>query len=178
MWAAQYFWIDKPNGFITSGGLGTMGFEIPAAIGAQFAAPGETVWSICGDGGFQMTSQELATIVENELPIKFALINNGYLGMVRQWQELFYKNNLSAVRMFQPDFVKLAEAYGMHGLRVTDRTQVAGAIQSALAHPGPVLIEFVVEETENTYPMVPPGMALQETVDSPYQRDRTPALAD
>ena len=176
MWAAQYFWIDKPNGFITSGGLGTMGFEVPAAIGAQVAAPDSPVWSICGDGGFQMTSQELATIVENELPVKFAIINNGYLGMVRQWQELFYQNNLSAVRMYQPDFVKLAEAYGRKGVRVTDKAQVAGAIDDALNHPGPVLIEFVVEEYENTYPMVPPGASLQETVDSPYQEE-SPAVA-
>jgi acetolactate synthase I/II/III large subunit len=170
MWAAQYFWIDKPNGFITSGGLGTMGFEVPAAIGAQFADPKSTVWSICGDGGFQMTSQELATVVEYELPIKYAIINNGYLGMVRQWQEMFYKNNLSAVRMYQPDFVKLAEAYGVRALRVTDRTQVQASIGLALSHPGPVLIDFQVEEYENTFPMVPPGAALQQTVDSPYKR--------
>jgi acetolactate synthase I/II/III large subunit len=169
MWAAQYFWIDKPNGFITSGGLGTMGFEVPAAIGAQFADPKSTVWSICGDGGFQMTSQELATVVEYELPIKYAIINNGYLGMVRQWQEMFYKNNLSAVRLYQPDFVRLAEAYGVRALRVTDRTQVQSSIDLALSHPGPVLIDFQVEEYENTFPMVPPGAALQQTVDSPYK---------
>jgi acetolactate synthase-1/2/3 large subunit len=173
MWAAQYFWIDKPGGFITSGGLGTMGFEVPAAIGAQFADPKATVWSICGDGGFQMTSEELATVVEQELPIKYAIINNGYLGMVRQWQELFYKNNLSAVRMYQPDFVKLAEAYGLRGLRVTDKAQVASAIDAALAHPGPVLIDFQVEEYENTFPMVPPGASLQETVDSSYRAPAT-----
>lgn len=169
MWAAQYFWVDKPNGFITSGGLGTMGFEVPAAIGAQFADLKSTVWSICGDGGFQMTSQELATVVEYELPIKYAIINNGYLGMVRQWQELFYKNNLSAVRLFQPDFVKLAEAYGLRGLRVTDNSQVDSSIELALSHPGPVLIDFQVDEYENTFPMVPPGASLQETVDSPYK---------
>jgi len=174
MWAAQYFWVDKPNGFITSGGLGTMGFEVPAAIGAQFADLKSTVWSICGDGGFQMTSQELATVVEYELPIKYAIINNGYLGMVRQWQELFYKNNLSAVRMYQPDFVKLAEAYGVRALRVTDKAQVQSSIDLALSHPGPVLIDFQVEEYENTYPMVPPGASLQQTVDSPYQQG-TPA---
>jgi acetolactate synthase I/II/III large subunit len=177
MWAAQYFWVDKPNGFITSGGLGTMGFEVPAAIGAQFADLKSTVWSICGDGGFQMTSQELATVVEYELPIKYAIINNGYLGMVRQWQELFYKNNLSSVRMYQPDFVKLAEAYGVRALRVTDKAQVQSSIDLALSHPGPVLIDFQVEEYENTFPMVPPGAALQQTVDSPYQatESRTPA---
>ena len=169
MWAAQYFWVDKPNGFITSGGLGTMGFEIPAAIGAQFADPQATVWAICGDGGFQMTSQELATIAECELPIKLAIINNGYLGMVRQWQELFYKDNLSGVRMLQPDFVKLAEAYGLRGIRVSEKADVKSSIAAALAHPGPVLIEFQVEQYENTYPMVPPGASLQETVDSPYK---------
>ena len=170
MWAAQYFWIDKPAGFITSGGLGTMGFEVPAALGAQVAAPGETVWAICGDGGFQMTSQELATIVEYNLPVKFAIINNGYLGMVRQWQHMFYQDNLSAVKMYQPDFVKLAEAYGMKGVRVTDRMQVNASIEDALSYDGPVLLEFVVEETEDTFPMVPPGASLQETVDSPYKQ--------
>jgi len=177
MWAAQYFWIDKPRGFITSGGLGTMGFEVPAAIGAQFADPTATVWAICGDGGFQMTSQELATVVEYELPIKYAIINNGYLGMVRQWQELFYKNNLSAVRLYQPDFVKLAEAYGLKGMRVTDKAQVQTSIDEALSYAGPVLIDFQVEEYENTFPMVPPGAALQQTVDSPYRPEdvRIPA---
>jgi acetolactate synthase-1/2/3 large subunit len=169
MWAAQYFWIDKPGGFITSGGLGTMGFEVPAAIGAQFADLNSTVWSICGDGGFQMTSQELATVVEYDLPIKYAIINNGYLGMVRQWQDMFYKSNLSAVRMYQPDFVKMAEAYGMRALRVTDKDQVRSAIDEALAYAGPMLIDFQVEELENTFPMVPPGASLQETVDSPYR---------
>ncbi len=169
MWAAQYFWVDKPGGFITSGGLGTMGFEVPAAIGAQFAAPKETVWAICGDGGFQMTMQELATCVEYELPIKFAIINNGYLGMVRQWQELFYRNNLSAVRLFQPDFVRLAEAFGARGIRVTDRAQVDAAIEDALGHPGPVVIDFEVDPYENTFPMVPPGASLQETIDQPAQ---------
>ena len=167
MWAAQYYWADRPNAFVTSGGLGTMGFEIPAAMGVQVARPKDVVWSIAGDGGFQMTLQELATIVEYELPIKFAIINNGYLGMVRQWQQLFYNNNRSAVKMFSPDFVKLAEAFGMVGLRVTDKLQVASAIEKAMSHPGPVLIDFVVEEDENCYPMVPPGAALDETIDLP-----------
>ena len=172
MWAAQNFWYDRPNSFVTSGGLGTMGFEVPAALGVQVAKPNETVWSVCGDGGFQMTSQELATIVEYELPIKFAIINNGYLGMVRQWQQLFYKDNRSAVKMFSPDFVKLAEAYGMVGLRVTDKLQVESAIDRAMQHPGPVLIDFVVDEDENCYPMVPPGASLQETIDQPeYVRE-------
>jgi acetolactate synthase-1/2/3 large subunit len=167
MWAAQYFWGDNPASFITSGGLGTMGFEVPAAMGVQFAKPKSTVWSIAGDGGFQMTMQELATIVEYELPIKFAIINNGYLGMVRQWQHFFYNDNFSSVRLFQPDFVKLAEAFGMPGIRVTDKTAVDGAIQGALDHPGPVLLDFEVEQQEDTYPMMPPAASLAETIDQP-----------
>jgi thiamine pyrophosphate-dependent acetolactate synthase large subunit-like protein len=167
MWAAQFFWYDRPNSFITSGGLGTMGFEVPAAIGVQLAAPNDTVWSIAGDGGFQMTMQELATVVEYDLPIKYAIINNSYLGMVRQWQELFYKNNLVATPLKNPDFVKLAEAFGMKGLRVSDKHQVTSAIAEAMNHPGPVLVEFIVDEAENCYPMVPPGAALQETIDLP-----------
>lgn len=174
MWAAQFFWLDKPNSFITSGGLGTMGFEVPAAMGVQFARPNDVVWSICGDAGFQMTMQELATIVEHELPIKFAIINNGYQGMVRQWQQLFYNNNVVSTKMFNPDFVKLAEAFGMRGLRVTDKAQVDGAIQDALAHPGPVLIDFVVEQEENVYPMVPPGASLAETIDQPKYQEAMP----
>ncbi len=171
MWAAQYFWYDRPNTFVTSGGLGTMGFEIPAAMGAQLAAPNDVVWSICGDGGFQMTSQELATISENNIPVKFAIINNNYLGMVRQWQDLFYKGNKVAVRMLNPDFVKLAEAYGILGIRVTKKVDVEAAIEEAMRHPGPVVVEFVVEEDENCYPMVPPGAALQETIDAPVYNE-------
>jgi acetolactate synthase-1/2/3 large subunit len=167
MWAAQYFWGDNPGSFITSGGLGTMGFEVPAAMGVQFARPKNTVWAFCGDGGFQMTSQELATIVEYELPIKFAIINNNHLGMVRQWQHLYYKDNLQSVRLFQPDYVKLAEAYGMPGMRVSDKAQVESAIEKALQHPGPVIIDFEVEQHEDTFPAMPPGAALSETVDQP-----------
>ncbi len=167
MWAAQYFWGDNPGSFVTSGGLGTMGFEIPAAMGVQFARPKNLVWSIAGDGGFQMTLQELATIVEYELPIKFAIINNGHLGMVRQWQHLYYEDNLQSVRLFQPDYVKLAEAFGVAGIRVTDKAQVASAIESAIQHPGPVIIDFEVEQHEDTFPAMPPGAALSETVDQP-----------
>jgi acetolactate synthase-1/2/3 large subunit len=167
MWAAQFFWGDKPNSFVTSGGLGTMGFDTPAAIGVQFAYPKDLVWSIAGDGSFQMTLQDLTTVVEHELPIKFAIINNGYLGMVRQWQTMFYENRLISTREFSPDFVKLAEAFGLVGLRVTDRAQVEPAIERALQHPGPVLIDFQVEQLENIYPMVPPGASLSETIDQP-----------
>jgi len=167
MWAAQFYWGDNPAGFITSGGLGTIGFEVPAAIGVQFARPKHTVWSFCGDGGFQMTLQELATVVEHELPIKFAIINNGHLGMVRQWQHLYYNDNLQSVRLFQPDYVKLAEAYGMPGMRVSDKLEVESAIEKALQHPGPVLIDFEVEQHEDTFPAMPPGAALSETIDTP-----------
>jgi acetolactate synthase-1/2/3 large subunit len=167
MWAAQYFWYDKPNSFVTSGGLGTMGFEVPAAMGAQVAAPNDTVWSICGDGGFMMTMQELATIAEYEWPIKFAIINNHNLGMVRQWQELFYQNNIVATPLKNPDFVKLAEAFHILGLRAERKEDVKVAIAKAMEHPGPVLIDFQVKYDENCYPMVPPGAALSETIDQP-----------
>jgi acetolactate synthase-1/2/3 large subunit len=167
MWAAQFFWGDKPNSFVTSGGLGTMGFDTPAAIGVQFAFPKDLVWSIAGDGSFQMTLQDLATVAEHELPIKFAIINNSYLGMVRQWQTMFYGNRLISTREFSPDFVKLAEAFGLVGLRVTERAQVEPAIKRALQHSGPVLIDFQVEPMENCYPMVPPGASLAETIDQP-----------
>jgi acetolactate synthase-1/2/3 large subunit len=178
MWAAQFFWNDNPASFVTSGGLGTMGFEIPAAIGAQFARPKNLVWSIAGDGGFQMTMQELATIVEYELPIKFAIINNNYLGMVRQWQHMFYKDNLQSVRLFQPDYVKLAEAFGVAGLRVTEKAEVEPAIEKALRHPGPVVIDFQVEEHEDIYPMVTSGASLAETIDQPkFEEEPEPAKA-
>jgi len=169
MWAAQYFSGRKANSFVTSGGLGTMGFEVPAAMGVAVAKPGELVWAICGDGGFQMTSQELATVAEYGWPIKFAIINNGHHGMVRQWQSLFYRGNLVASPLRNPDFVKLAEAYGILGLRATRREEVEPTIQRAMEHPGPVLIDFQVKQDENCYPMVPPGASLQETIGLPEE---------
>ena len=167
MWAAQYFWYDKPNSFVTSGGLGTMGFEVPAAMGAQVAAPDATVWSICGDGGFMMTLQELATIAEYNWPIKFAIINNGTLGMVRQWQELFYGDNIVSTPLKNPAFVKLAEAFGVKGLRAERKDQVVPAIHAAMEHDGPVVVDFRVTYDENIYPMVPPGASLDETIEVP-----------
>ena len=156
---------------ITSGGLGTMGFEVPAALGAQMARPDKVVWSICGDAGFQMTSQELATIVDERAPVKFAIMNNGFLGMVRQWQELFYNHNYVHVdtreALCQPDFVKLAEAYGIKALRVSRKEDARAAIDEAMAYPGPVLLEFVVEPEGNVWPMVPAGASLAETLDHP-----------
>jgi acetolactate synthase-1/2/3 large subunit len=178
MWAAQYFWYDKPNSFVTSGGLGTMGYEVPAAMGVQAAKPGELVWSICGDGGFQMTMQELATISEYGWPIKFAIINNSHLGMVRQWQNLFYGNNLVSTPLRNPDFVKLAEAFGVLGLRATRKEEVEPVIRQAMDHDGPVVCEFMVKPDENLYPMVPAGASLAETIDLPtYEDERVEVTA-
>ena len=170
MWAAQYYRFDHPNAFITSGGLGTMGFGLPAAIGVQIAHPDAEVWAVVGDGGLQMTVQELATVAQEQLPIKLALCDNGYLGMVRQWQEMFYDKNYESTRLLNPDFVKLAEAYGIRAWRAADRDQAQSAIDEAREHHGPVLIDFqVVKEGEggNVYPMVPSGAALHEMIRRP-----------
>lgn len=167
MWSAQHFWYNKPNQFISCGGLGAMGFELPAALGAKVARLEETVWCVAGDGGFQMTLQELGTIAQEKLAVKIAIIDNGYLGMVRQWQELFYKRRYVSTPLANPDFVKIAEAYGMPGLRVTEKKQVSPAIEKAMAYDGPFLIDFVVEPEENVYPMVPPGAALSEVIEAP-----------
>ena len=167
MWAAQYLSFDKSNSFISSGGLGAMGYEVPAALGAQVGRPRATVWSIAGDGGFQMTLQELATIVQEKLPVKIALFNNGHLGMVRQWQELFYDKHYKAVPIPGPEYVKLAESFGIPGLRVTSREEVMPALKQARDCPGPFLIDFVVEPQGNVYPMVPTGASLAETLEDP-----------
>jgi len=167
MWSAQHYWYDKPNSLISSGGLGTMGFELPAAMGVKVGCPDETVWCIAGDGGFQMTIQELATIVQERLAVKIAILNNGYLGMVRQWQELFYERRYVATPLAGPDFVKVAEAYGIPALRVKHREEVVPAIEQAMAEPGPFIIDFAIEPEENVYPMVPPGASLAEVLEEP-----------
>jgi acetolactate synthase-1/2/3 large subunit len=172
MWAAQHYACKEANSFITSGGLGSMGFEVPAAMGAQVGQPGRLVWSIAGDGGFQMTMSELATIVENNLPVKFAIFSNGFLGMVRQWQDMFYKKDYYATHYTgNPDFVKLAQAFGIRGIRVTERSQSIDAIREATAHPGPVVVDFVVEEEENVYPMIPVGKTAAEVVEQPLTEE-------
>ena len=174
MWAAQHYRFKKPCTFLTSGGSGTMGYEVPAAMGAQVADPDSTVWSIAGDGGFQMTLCELATIAENKLPIKFAILNNGFLGMVRQWQEIFFDSSyVSTAYTGNPDFVRLAEAYGIKGIRVTDKTQVKTAIAEAMAHDGPVLVDFIVEQEENVYPMIPSGMTVYDMIEEPVSEKVT-----
>jgi acetolactate synthase-1/2/3 large subunit len=163
MWAAQFYRFNRPNHFITSGGLGTMGFGLPAAIGAQIACPDKTVVDIAGDGSIQMNIQEMATAVQYNLPVKIVILNNGYLGMVRQWQELFYGGRYSATRMnHAPDFVKLAEAYGAVGLRATRPEEVASVLAEGLAVRRPVIMDFVVDAEEGVYPMVPSGAPLTE----------------
>ena len=168
MWAAQHYTYKKPRSFITSGGSGAMGYEVPGAMGAQVGAPDKVVWSVAGDGGFQMTMAELATLVENKIPVKFAIINNNNLGMVRQWQEFFYDKSYVATRYtHNPDFVKLAEAFGMLGLRVTDKAQVRSAIEKAMDYDGPAVIDFVVEEEENVFPMIPAGQTIHQLIEEP-----------
>ena len=167
MWAAQYLFLNQPNSFVSSGGLGVMGFEVPAALGAQMGRPGATVWSVAGDGGFQMTLQELVTAVQERLPIKIALFNNGYLGMVRQWQEMFFNGHIKEVPMPGPDYVKLANAYDIPALRVEHQEDVADALRQAQEYDGPFLIEFVVEQETNVFPMVPPGGSLADTMEDP-----------
>ena len=167
MWAGQHYFYDSPRKLISSGGLGTMGFELPAAIGAQIAVPDAEVWAICGDAGFQMTMQELAVCVDERLPLRIAIMNNGYLGMVRQWQELFYEENFVSVAVTQPDFSALAAAYGIPALRVETRAEMLPAIREARATDGPVLIDFHVDQDENVWPMVPAGASLAETIEAP-----------
>ncbi len=167
MWEAQYYLHDKPRTLITSGGLGTMGFALPASVGAKFARPQDDVWVIVGDGGFQMTLAELATIQQEKLKINIAIINNGYLGMVRQWQQLFYERRYAATPILSPDFVKLADAYGIKAMRVTQREEIPAAVQAAREHDGAFLIDFRVEQEDCVYPMVPAGGDLHTMIRRP-----------
>jgi len=167
MWEAQYFMHHKPRGLISSGGLGTMGFALPAAIGVKVGRPDETVWATIGDGGFQMTVQELATVQQENLAVKIAILNNGYLGMVRQWQELFFQGRYSATPLLGPDFVKLAQAYDIPGLAVLEKDQVIPAIKQAMTIDGPALIDFRIEREENVYPMVAPGGSIGDMLRRP-----------
>ena len=166
MWAAQHCRFNRPNTLITSGGLGTMGFEVPAALGAKLGRPDMTVWSVAGDGGFQMTMCDLATAVENNADVKFAILNNQSLGLVKQLQDLFYEQDYFAVDYSgNPDFVKLAAAYGITGIRVTKKEEVAEAVHQAMETSGPVIVDFVVKADENVYPMIPAGQSVQEMME-------------
>ncbi|HXB55614.1 MAG TPA: biosynthetic-type acetolactate synthase large subunit [Vicinamibacteria bacterium] len=169
MWEAQYYHHEKPRTLITSGGLGTMGFALPAAIGAKLARPEAEVWVIAGDGGFQMTQCELATLQQEKLDIKIAVVNNGFLGMVRQWQEFFYARRYAATPMLSPDFVALASAYGIPARRVNRRADVVPAVEAARNAPGPALIEFQVEQEDVVYPMVPSGADLHAMIRRPAE---------
>jgi acetolactate synthase-1/2/3 large subunit len=167
MWEAQYYKHDRPRSLITSGGLGTMGFALPAAVGAKIACPEAEVWVIAGDGGFQMTMAELATVVQENIDLNIAIINNGYLGMVRQWQELFYQRRYAATPLVNPDFAKLAGAFGIAATTVTRRAEVAGAVDAARRLPRAALIDFKVEQEDLVYPMVPAGADLHDMIRRP-----------
>ena len=169
MWEAQYYKHEDPRTLITSGGLGTMGFALPAGIGAKVAQPDKEVWVIAGDGGFQMTSPELATIAQENIDINIAVINNGYLGMVRQWQEFFYEKNYESSPILSPDFVKLADAHGIPGITVRTRGEVLPAVKASRKRKGPFLINFMVEKEDSVYPMIPAGSALHEMIRRPDQ---------
>ena len=167
MWEAQYYRHEQPRTLITSGGLGTMGFALPAAIGAKIARPDAEVWVVAGDGGFQMTMAELATIAQENIDLKVAIINNGYLGMVRQWQEFFYERRYAATPLINPDFAKIAEAYGLQGRTVTQRDEVVPTVQEARTRRGTVVIDFRVEQEDSVYPMVPAGADLHAMIRRP-----------
>jgi len=167
MWETQYYHHDSPRSLITSGGLGTMGFALPAAMGAKLSCPDKEVWVICGDGGFQMTAAELTTLAQEEIDLNVAIINNGYLGMVRQWQEFFYNGRYSATPMLSPDFVKLAEAHHAKGIRVSQREDVETAVRKAQNTPGVVVIDFAVEKEDSVYPMVATGADLDDMIRRP-----------
>src|SRR2546426_40146 len=166
MWVAKLFPYQRPNTHITSGGLGAMGFAVPAAMGVHLARPNGTVWAISGDGGFQMNMAEMATMVQEGLPVKMAVFNNGYLGMVRQWQQFFHEKRYSCTPIWSPDYVKLAEAYSIPGYRVKDASELADVVGRANAQPGPALVEFMIEQEANVFPMIPPGGSLSEPIEA------------
>ena len=167
MWEAQYYKHEHPRTLITSGGLGTMGFALPAAVGAKFACPEKEVWAVVGDGGFQMTQAELSTIAQEQVKVNIAIINNGYLGMVRQWQEFFYERRYAATPLINPDFVKLAEAHGLSGIAVTERAGVVPGVEAAREQTGAVVLDFKVEQEDSVFPMVPAGADLDEMIRRP-----------
>ena len=169
MWAAQFYLFDRPRRWLNSGGLGTMGYGLPAAMGAHLAYPDDTVICFAGDASVQMNIQEFATIVQHDMPIKIIILNNGFMGMVRQWQELFYEKRYSSVCMGNtPDFVKVAEAFGIKGMRATQMDEVVPTLEEAMAYPGPVVMDFIVNPEEGVYPMVPAGAALHEMKDEEW----------
>ncbi|HIF43143.1 MAG TPA: biosynthetic-type acetolactate synthase large subunit [Dehalococcoidia bacterium] len=172
MWAAQHCTFKEPNTFITSGGLGTMGFEVPAALGAQVGRPDTVVWSVCGDGGFQMTMCDIATAVESGADVKFAILNNTNLGMVHQLQDVFFEQDYMASEFSaNPDFVKIAEAYGIRGIRVTKQEEVVDAVQQAMETAGPVIVDFMVKQDEIVFPFIPSGQSVKEMLEEPAHNE-------
>jgi acetolactate synthase-1/2/3 large subunit len=165
MWAARYYGFRRPYAHLSSGGLGTMGYAVPAAMGAALGVPERETWAITGDGGFQMTMQELGTIVQEQIPLRIAVLNNHKLGMIRQWQEIIYDNNFHSAELFGPDLVRLCEAYGMAGFRATRMEDVPDVIAAARATPGPALIDFHLDDEQNVYPMMLPGKGLSDMVE-------------
>jgi acetolactate synthase-1/2/3 large subunit len=167
MWEAQYYKHDHPRKLLTSGGAGTMGFALPAAMGAKMACPGDEVWVIAGDGGFQMTASELATCSQENIKVNVAIINNGFLGMVRQWQQFFYGGRYVATPIKSPDYVLLAQAHGLKGICVTKRSDVRAAVEQARSNAETTLIDFRVEQQDSVYPMVPAGADLDAMIRRP-----------
>jgi acetolactate synthase-1/2/3 large subunit len=167
MWEAQYYKHDHPRRLITSGGLGTMGFALPAAIGARLACPNDEIWVVAGDGGFQMTACELSTCAQEGIKLNIAIVNNGFLGMVRQWQQFFYGGRYVATPIKSPDFVKLAEAHGLKGARVTQRQELRAAVEAARECPDTFIVDFRVEQEDSVYPMVPAGADLHDMIRRP-----------
>ena len=167
MWAAQHLRLTQPDRFLTSGGLGAMGYALPAAIGAQMGRPASEVWAIAGDGGAQMTFHELGTAVQEGTPVKLAILNNGYLGMVRQWQQMFHNGRISQTPISSPDYVKLADAYGVLGILVERRRDLAASLERAKAHSGPVVLDIRIEREANVWPIVPPGGANADLIEGP-----------
>jgi len=165
MWTARHYTWSRPNSHITSGGLGTMGFALPAAMGVKMGIPDTPVWVVAGDGGIQMNIQELATLQQQGVTIKVAIMNNGYLGMVRQWQQFFHSRNYSETPITGPDYVKLADAYGLTGMCITQREDVSAAVHKAMETEGTVIIDFVIESESNVYPMVAPGSAITNMIE-------------
>jgi acetolactate synthase I/II/III large subunit len=172
MWTARHYTWTRLNSHITSGGLGTMGFALPAAMGVKMALPNDPVWVVAGDGGIQMNIQELATLQQEGLDIKIAIMNNGYLGMVRQWQQFFHSRNYSETPISGPDYVKLADAYGVTGMRVTKRDEVESAVKRAMETPGTVIIDFIIEQEANVYPMVAPGKAISDMIEETAKENK------
>jgi len=168
MWAAQHLRFTHPDRFITSGGLGAMGYALPAALGVQYAHRDAEVWAIAGDGGAQMTLQELGTAMQEGLPVKLAIMNNGYLGMVRQWQQLFFDGRISQTPISSPDYVKIAEAYGVFGAVVEERDQLIPTLERARRHDGPAVIDLRIERQANVWPIVPPGGANADLIEEPH----------